>query len=186
MRRIALLAASLVLVVSVAVGQDVPAVGAAGDQASQNNNPANAAQHQNPDVTTKSSSRSTSVIRGCLSGSSGNYTLTDQNGMQYQVSGDDATLRSMVGREVEISGLEGQSSNGGAASSVANGVQASDVRAVSSTCKKGASAGAPPPAENGINNPSQTDPNATPEPHNGAKPSRSSPDGTPTVTPDRQ
>jgi hypothetical protein len=168
-----LLAASLLLAGSVALAQDAHANGSAGDPASQNNNAANTAQYQNPDTATKSSAHTASVIRGCLSGSAGNYTLTDQNGMQYQVSGDDASLRSMVGREVEISGIESQSS-AGAASNVTNGVQASEVRAVSSTCKKGTSMSAPPPADNGVSNSPQT------------SPQKGSPDAIPPVSPDKQ
>ena len=185
MRHMFLLAASLLLAGGLAVAQDPHGNSTAADPASQSNGAANAAQYQNPDTTTKSASRSTSVIRGCLSGSSGNYTLTDQNGMQYQVSGDDATLRSMVGREVEIGGIESQTSSGNAATNMANGVQASAVRAVSSTCKK-AKMSAPPSVDNGVNSSSQANPKAAPEPHNGAKPSSSSPDGTTQENPDRQ
>jgi opacity protein-like surface antigen len=137
-----------VAMLTAALAQDVGAQSAA-DQNSQSNRTTGAAQYQNPDATTKSAPASTSVIRGCLSGSPGNYTLTDQNGMQYQIAGDDATLRSMVGREVEISGVENQTSQAGDSTSrLANGVQASDVRAVSPTCKKGSSVSAPPPADN--------------------------------------
>ena len=73
--------------------------------------------------------------------------------MQYQIAGDDATLRSMVGREVEVSGVENQANQAGDSTShLANGVQASAVRAVSSTCKKGSAASAPP-VENGGTSP---------------------------------
>jgi len=123
----------------------------------QSNSTAGSAQYQNPDVTTKSAPASQSVIRGCLSGSPGNYTLTDQNGMQYQIAGDDATLRSMVGREVEVMGIENQTGQAADSTSrLANGVQASDVRAVSSTCKKGSSATALPSVENNGTNPKGT------------------------------
>jgi hypothetical protein len=146
-----------ILVLAMLSGIVAPAQDAGNKTGSQSNSAAGSAQYQNPDVTTKTSATSTSVIRGCLSGSSGNYTLTDQNGMQYQIAGDDATLRSMVGREVEISGVENQTSQAGDSTShLANGVQASDVRAVSSTCKKGSASA--PPAENNV-----TSPKGTPE-----------------------
>jgi hypothetical protein len=146
MKRIFLLLVAATLAGAIAMAQDT---GGNSGQSSQSNS---AAQSQNPDVTSKPSSTSPSVIRGCLSGSSGNYTLTDQNGMQYQVSGDDATLRSMVGREVEVSGIENAASEasnqgGETTSQASNGVQASDVRAVSKTCNKAAAVGAPPPVE---------------------------------------
>jgi outer membrane biogenesis lipoprotein LolB len=169
MKRIFLLLASALLTGAVVLAQDMGGNSAA-SQSSQSNSAAGAAQYQNPDVTTKSSTMSPSVIRGCLSGSSGNYTLTDQNGMQYQVTGDDATLRSMVGREVEISGVENQmgeaSNQGGETTSHApNAVQASDVRAVSKTCNKGSSVSTPPPVEeNGAS------PKGTPESNEPPKP----------------
>jgi hypothetical protein len=157
MKRLLSIFALALLAGTLAPAQDAGAKSAAG-QDPQSGSPAGSAQYQNPDVTTKTSTASTSVIRGCLSGSSGNYTLTDQNGMQYQIAGDDATLRSMVGREVEVSGVENQANQAGDSTShLANGVQASAVRAVSSTCKKGSAASAPP-VENG-----GTSPKATPE-----------------------
>ncbi len=136
MRRVFLALAFAMLAATFALAQDT---GSKTDsQNSQNNKAAGSAQYQNPDVTTKAAPTSQNVIRGCLSGSPGNYTLTDQNGMQYEIAGDDATLRSMVGREVEITGIENQTSQAGDSTSrLANGVQASDVRAVSATCKKG-------------------------------------------------
>ena len=152
MRRVLLALAFAMLAATFALAQDV---GSKTD--SQSNSTAGSAQYQNPDVTTKSAPTSQNVIRGCLSGSPGNYTLTDQNGMQYQIAGDDATLRSMVGREVEITGIENPTSPAGDSTSrLANGVQASDVRAVSTTCKKGSAVSAPPPAENGGTNPKGT------------------------------
>lgn len=148
MKRAFLLLAFAMLAGIFAFAQDMANQTGAG-QNSQNDSAAGAAQYQNPDVTTKSAPTSQSVLRGCLSGSSGNYTLTDQNGMQYQISGDDATLRSMVGREVEITGIENQTSQAGDTTShLANGVQASEVRAVSTTCKNGSSVSAPPPVDN--------------------------------------
>jgi opacity protein-like surface antigen len=133
MKRTFLLLASALLMASMAPAQDMPG-----------NSTAGSAQYQNPDATTRSSASAPSVIRGCLSGSPGNYTLTDQNGMQYQVAGDDATLRSMVGREVEITATENPaseaSSQGGETTSHAsNSLQASEVRAVSPTCRRGTS-----------------------------------------------
>jgi len=43
-------------------------------------------------------------INGCLSGSSGNYTLTDKTGNSYQLRGISADLSSHVGQQVRISG----------------------------------------------------------------------------------
>lgn len=60
------------------------------------------------------------TVRGCLSGSSGNYTLTSDSGTTYQITGDTSKLSDHVGHEVEIKGTtspSSSSSSGGAASS---------------------------------------------------------------------
>jgi hypothetical protein len=159
MKRVLLLLTFAMLAGTLALAQGT------GSKSDAQNSPSTAgsAQYQNPDAITKSAPASQNVIRGCLSGSSGNYTLTDQNGMQYQIAGDDATLRSMVGREVEVTGIENQTSPAGDSTSrMANGVQASDVRAVSTTCKKGSAASAPPPVDNNGLNPKRTPENSQP------------------------
>lgn len=156
MKRVFLPLAFALLAGTLALSQDAAGTTASG-QTSQSTDAAGSAQYQNPDVATKSAQTSQSVIRGCLSGSPGNYTVTDQNGMQYQIAGDDATLRSMVGREVEVTGVENQTSQGDTNSRLANGVQATGVRAVSPTCKKGSSSASPSVEDNGTN------PKGTPE-----------------------
>ncbi len=106
-----------------------------------------AAQDQNPQVVRTPPNSQTTVVRGCLSGSPGNYTLTDPNGMQYRVTGDTVLLRSLVGHEVEITASENRP--GGSSHAATNGIQASDVRSVASRCNRGAAVGAPPfPANN--------------------------------------
>ncbi len=137
MKRILLLLGFGILAGTIALAQD-----AAGSSASTNS------QHQTTQTRTQSSTTRTSVIRGCLSGSTGNYTVTDPNGMQYEVNGDDATLRSMVGREVEMTVSEDRSGDdstqaSGTSTHSSNTVQASDVRAVASTCTNPAGAAAP-------------------------------------------
>lgn len=88
------------------------------------------------------------VIRGCLSGSAGNYTVTDQNGMQYSIAGPDNQLAARVGHEIEITTRQDQSSESNsqgdqATAKSTNSVQVSDVRDISSTCKTVGSTGAP-------------------------------------------
>jgi hypothetical protein len=95
---------------------------------------------QDPPSKSQSSSAQNSVIRGCLSGSTGNFTLTDQNGMQYKLMGNDGALQSKVGHEIEISGAESQSaaSNGDDQESVAhspNAFQVAEVRDISGSCQ---------------------------------------------------
>ena len=83
------------------------------------------------------------TVEGCLSGSNGNYTLTDKNGMAYQLTGDTAKLSEHVGHEVKITGTSGSSTGSesatGAASSAAGGqtLQVSSLKHISKTCKSG-------------------------------------------------
>jgi hypothetical protein len=77
-------------------------------------------QSSNPS-SSQTSSQSTSdhhaKVRGCLSGSSGNYTLTDKSGNAYQLSGDTSKLAEHVGHTIEITGTTAPSSAGGSSSS---------------------------------------------------------------------
>ena len=43
-------------------------------------------------------------LRGCLTGSKGNYTLTDHQGKQHKVAGDSQQLWDNVGHEVDLAG----------------------------------------------------------------------------------
>ncbi|MGB8889984.1 MAG: hypothetical protein WCC87_24885 [Candidatus Korobacteraceae bacterium] len=95
----------------------------------------------NSQAPSQSSTAQNTVIRGCLSGSAGNFTLTDQNGMQYKLMGDAAKLQSKVGHEIEVTGMESQSTGSGvdqgATALAPNGFQVSDVRDVSGSCRLG-------------------------------------------------
>jgi len=162
MKRAFLLLAFAMLAATFALAANMGAEAATG-QNPQNSRTRGAAVYQNPDVTTWSAETSQTVIRGCLSGSSGNYTLTDQNGMQFHITGDDARLHPMVGKEVEITGFQNLTSRPGETTSrISNGVQATDVRAVSSTCYKGSSVSAPPPVGNNGVQPKPTPENSEP------------------------
>ncbi len=44
------------------------------------------------------------TVEGCLQGSDGNYTLTDNSGTVYQLQGDTSKLSAHVGHEVQITG----------------------------------------------------------------------------------
>jgi hypothetical protein len=80
-------------------------------------------------------------IQGCLSGSDGNYTLTDHQGTAYQLSGDTSKLSAHVGHEVKITGTTGSSSatadNGMANSTpAAQTLQVDSMKHISKTCEK--------------------------------------------------
>lgn len=93
------------------------------------NSSASQSSSSNGQTTTSSQSSSQSsdtgngsetTVRGCLSGSSGNYTLTSDSGTAYQLSGDTSKLSDHVGHEIEVKGTtspSSSSSSGGTASS---------------------------------------------------------------------
>jgi len=43
-------------------------------------------------------------LRGCLSGSKGDYTLVDHNGKPHKITGDNHALWDSVGHEVDMTG----------------------------------------------------------------------------------
>ncbi|HZD09456.1 MAG TPA: hypothetical protein VE176_14460, partial [Candidatus Limnocylindrales bacterium] len=66
--------------------------------------------------TTQTSSDSSNSIEGCLSGSAGNWTLTDQSGKTYQLAGDTSKLSDHVGHQVRLMGTDNSSSASGSSS----------------------------------------------------------------------
>ena len=60
--------------------------------------------------TTQTSTDSSTSIEGCLSGSAGNFTLTDQSGKTYQLAGDTSKLSDHVGHQVRLMGTDNSSS----------------------------------------------------------------------------
>jgi hypothetical protein len=79
------------------------------------------------------------TVEGCLSGSNGNFTLTDKNGTSYELKGDTAKLSEHVGHEIKVTGVSssaaGESASAGAGSSQT--LQVSSVKHVAKTCKSG-------------------------------------------------
>jgi hypothetical protein len=118
-----------ILATGMAFAQDTTSSGASGSQ------------DQNTQTRTQSTATQNNTVRGCLSGSPGNYTITDHNGTQWTVTGDDATLRNSVGRQVEITFTQHQSSDessqGATTTRRTHSVQASQVTALSDTCNAG-------------------------------------------------
>jgi len=103
-----------------------------------------------PDSSAQTSSQTSAggdtTVEGCLSGSSGSYTLAAKDGTTYQLTGDTAKLSEHVGHEVKITGTANSaasSPSSGAASSSAGStsseksLQVSAVKHVSKTCQAG-------------------------------------------------
>jgi hypothetical protein len=65
---------------------------------------------------TQTSSNSSTSIEGCLSGSAGNWTLTDQSGKTWQLAGDTSKLSDHVGHQVRLMGTDNSSSASGSSS----------------------------------------------------------------------
>jgi Protein of unknown function (DUF5818) len=89
---------------------------------------------------------SATSVQGCLSGSSGNYTLSDKNGNTYQLTGDTAKLSEHVGHEVKVTGTSSSASTTGGGTTAGTAGQAganaqtlevSSVKHISKTCQNG-------------------------------------------------
>jgi hypothetical protein len=84
------------------------------------------------------------TVQGCLSGSDGNYTLTDDNGTAYQLTGNTAKLIDHVGHEIKVMGTTGAASATGSSdsgstmgnNSSAQTLQVNSFKHVSKTCNK--------------------------------------------------
>jgi len=87
------------------------------------------------------------TVEACLSGSNGNFTLTDKNGMSYQLTVDTAKLTEHVGHEIKVTGTSesagagasGSTEPSGTASSASGGhaLQVTSVKHISKSCKSG-------------------------------------------------
>ena len=106
MRKAILLGAALVLCTALAIAQDAPSTGSAGQAG---------ATASSSDQATASAGSNT--VQGCLSGSSGNYMLTDATGVAYQLTGDESQLSSNLNKEVEVTGTTGAKASASASNS---------------------------------------------------------------------
>lgn len=84
------------------------------------------------------------TVQGCLSGSEGNYTLTDKSGNTYQLTGDTAKLSEHVGHEIKVSGTATTATTSSGGSSGAMGqssgssqkaIEVSSVKHMTKTCQ---------------------------------------------------
>jgi len=62
------------------------------------------AQEQYPQAGSRATASGQTTVQGCLQGSDGNYTLTDNSGTTYTLQGDTSKLSAHVGHEVQITG----------------------------------------------------------------------------------
>ena len=97
-------------------------------------------QSQQPETsaTSHSGSEKGNAVEGCLSGSAGNFTITDASGTTYQLAGDTSKLSDHVGHEVKVWGESGGSSASasGATSSASSQptLNVTKVKMISSSC----------------------------------------------------
>jgi hypothetical protein len=141
MRQVILFLSVLLLGVSWAVAQGTP--DQSGSSSSSPSSSSSSAQ------SSPSSAGGETTVEGCLSGSSGSYTLAAKDGSTYQLTGDTAKLSEHVGHEVKITGTANSAasspSSGGAASgsSASSGsqksLQVTSVKHISKTCQAGSS-----------------------------------------------
>jgi hypothetical protein len=117
MKKTGLLTSSLILVAMMAVAQGQSA------------------------TSTQGASSQPNSLQGCLSGSADNFTLTDANGAQYRLVGDNSSLASHVGHTVRIfgAGIQNQSTagsteSGGTTANGVNSLQVSSLEDVAATC----------------------------------------------------
>jgi len=92
--------------------------------------------------TSSATASGTTTVQGCLSGSSGNFTLTDKNGNTYQLTGDTAKLSEHVGHEVKVTGTtssasaaaDGTAAGTSGASGNSQTLEVSSMKHISKTC----------------------------------------------------
>jgi hypothetical protein len=100
------------------------------------------------------SSMGQNTIRGCLTGTAGNYRLVASDGTAYELKGHESDLRKNVGKEVEITASTSPSSqsSAGARSQAGAGaatqtLQVREINKVADTCQS--TAGPSPSREPG-------------------------------------
>jgi hypothetical protein len=141
MRQMFLLISVLLLGMTWAVAQDTTQ---GSTSPSRGTNPMNSGQNAG------TSTGGQKTVTGCLSGSSGSYTLTDKHGKSYQLAGDTAKLADHVGHEVKITGSSSSSGSdagttgaSGSTAGTAGGGQTleiTSVKHISKTCQGGTGA----------------------------------------------
>lgn len=100
---------------------------------------------QTTTTSSQTSTDSSTAIEGCLSGSAGSYTLTDQSGKAWTLAGDTSKLTEHVGHQVRVMGSSSDSSAasspsgsnasaGGTSSGAGSNFTVKKVKMISSSC----------------------------------------------------
>jgi uncharacterized protein DUF5818 len=168
MRKTFLITAILLLSAAWAVAQTTPSTpqpATPDTSSSQSTSPSSTTPSQQPATpdtsstttqttttqTTQTSTDNGTSIEGCLGGSAGSWTLTDQSGKTWQLAGDTSKLSDHVGHQVRITGSEaggaasassgpssgagaGAATAGGAASGAQSTFTVKKVKMISSSC----------------------------------------------------
>ena len=102
-------------------------------------------QAQTRDTTSQTNPDSSqNMVEGCLQGSNGNFTLTDNSGITYRLQGDTKKLSDHVGHEVEITGTTSGQTSASSDSAMSSGksggseqptLTITKVKHMSKTCK---------------------------------------------------
>ena len=146
MRKLFLLISVLLLGLSWAVAQNTTpgSQGSSGSTGSTQSGQSSDSSMGNSGQSSRTGAGGQVTVEGCLSGSSGNFTLTDKNGTAYQLTGDTAKLSEHVGHEVKVTGSSGSAGTGASGStetsasgSAGQSLQVTSVKHVSKTCKSG-------------------------------------------------
>src|SRR5438270_9511787 len=146
MRKLSFLTAVAILCACVAWAQDPSSQPTTQDPNAQS--PSTSQSPTNSSPSSNSTSPSNTGIQGCLSGSDGNYMLTqDGTGTVYKLSGGDSKLKDHVGHEVQVSGqlantgtqdqTQASTPAGNTAAASGSVLQVSDVTMVSEKCLTG-------------------------------------------------
>jgi hypothetical protein len=88
---------------------------------------------QNPPSGRSGAKSSQTSVEGCLQGSDGNFTLTDNSGTTYQLQGDTSKLSKHVGHDVQITGST--SSSNAASSNSGTTLTVDKMKHISESCK---------------------------------------------------
>jgi len=136
MRKAMLLSAAITLCAALALAQDTPSAGASSQAGSTTSS--------TTQTTTTDQNTSGNTIEGCLTGTSGNYMLTDATGVSYKVQGDDSQLGANVNKQVEVMGTVASTASASASNNAdaPNSAAKGDANANAGSSAAGSSTGA--------------------------------------------